>query len=91
MKLILKFLLHACLFIALTLLTQIGGVAYVVALGIAHGARRRIIGMWRRAATLVALSVAIYAVLTLPSCRPWQSGWDARDFPAMPRHFWDAR
>lgn len=70
MKLILKFVLHACAFVALTLLTQIGGLAYAAALGIAHGVRRRIIGMWRRAATLVALTVAIYAVLTIAVVPP---------------------
>jgi hypothetical protein len=64
-KLILKFLLHAGTFIALTLLTQIGGLAYAVALGIMHGLRRRIIGTGRRAATLVALTAAIYAALTM--------------------------
>ncbi len=65
MKLILKFLLHGCAFVVLTLLTQIGGVAYVAALGMTHGLRRRATGTWQRVATLVALTIMIYAVLTI--------------------------
>jgi hypothetical protein len=49
--------LHLCIFAALTLLTQIGGLAYLTALGVAHLTRRRV-------AVTAAMTIALYGALT---------------------------
>lgn len=69
-KRILKLLFHACVLVTLTLLTQIGGVAYLAALGVTHGQRPRLARTWQRAAALCALTIAIYAVLTIAIVPP---------------------
>lgn len=53
-----KLLIRAFVFIALTLLTQVGGLAYLAALGVGRLLRRRSI------VATVALTAAIYAALT---------------------------
>lgn len=62
MRSIAKFLVHAFVFTALTLLTQVGGIPYIVALGSMRFIRPHT--PLRRIGTLIAATAAGYALLT---------------------------
>jgi hypothetical protein len=55
---------HIAIFIALTLLTQVGGVIYVVALLVAHWLLPKTWQGWRRGATTTLIFILLYQVLS---------------------------
>lgn len=57
-----RYLFHGFVFATLTLLTQVGGIVYVAAFGLCALVQRS--GRWRRAGTVVALTLALYGVLS---------------------------
>lgn len=57
-----RFLLHGSVFAVLTLLTQVGGLAYLGALGVCARVKRG--SRWQRASAALGLAIALYAFLT---------------------------
>jgi hypothetical protein len=69
MRRLASILCHALIVIALTLLTQVGGVAYLFAL-LGTALWRQGLSSWRRAASLTTAAVVIYAVASIAVIPP---------------------